>query len=257
MIAAVVLAGGVDRGELAARTGVAHRPLLEVQGRPILLSALAAARGAVSVGEVVLVGPEPVQEAAPEEAVDARAPAGEGLVESIAQGLRAAPPAAEHLLLITGDLPLITAKAVEDFARRSLEARAEVCYPIIPKDSSERTFPGGRRTYVRLREGTFTGGNAVLATRDFLVRSEDLIRRLYASRKNPLKLAGLFGLPFLLGLLTGRLTIARLEARASQIIGGRVAAVISTHAELGFDVDKLEDLELARRAAEHWRGEEG
>ncbi len=158
MIAAIVLAGGVDRGEIAERTGVAHRP----GGRPILLSVLAAARGAASVGEIVLVGPEPVQAAAPEDAVDARAPAGGSLVDSIGHGLAAAPESAEHVLLITGDLPLITGKAVEDFTRRSLEAGAEVCYPIIPKDSCERTFPDGRRTYVRLREGTFTGGNAVV-----------------------------------------------------------------------------------------------
>jgi hypothetical protein len=76
-----------------------------------------------------------------------------------------------------------------------------------------------------------------------------LIGRLYAARKNPLKLAALFGLPFVFGLLTGRLTIRQLEERACAIISGRVAAVISTYAELGFDVDKAEDLEVARRAA--------
>ena len=167
----------------------------------------------------------------------------------IAHGVRAAPATAEHLLLITSDLPLITAKAIDDFVRRSLGSGAEVCYPIIPKDSCERRFPGGRRTYVRLREGTFTGGNAVLTTRIFLERSQALIARLYAARKNPLKLAALFGIPFILGLLTGRLTIPQLEARASAIISGQVAAIISHYPELGFDVDKVEDLELARRVA--------
>ncbi len=33
-------------------------------------------------------------------------------------------------------------------------------------------------------------------------------------------------------------------------MGGRVRAIISTYAELGFDVDKLEDLNLARQVAE-------
>jgi hypothetical protein len=33
------------------------------------------------------------------------------------------------------------------------------------------------------------------------------------------------------------------------MVGAKVAAVISTYPELGFDVDKLADLELARRVA--------
>ncbi len=280
MIAAIVLAGGEDSGELAAQTGIVHRPLLEVGGRPILLTTLAALRGAATVATVTLVGPEPVQAIAPADAVDARAPEGDTFLGSITQGLAAAPASSDHLLVITGDLPLITAEAIDDFVRHSLRSGAEVprsaaadrrlglrlqtavpagglgrcgpsglgiCYPIIPKDSCERRFPGGRRTYVRLREGTFTGGNAVLATRSFLERSQELIARLYAARKNPLKLATLFGLPFIFGLLTGRLTIRQLEDRASAIISGRVAAIISHYPELGFDVDKVEDLEVARR----------
>ncbi len=39
------------------------------------------------------------------------------------------------------------------------------------------------------------------------------------------------------------------EARASAIIGGQVRAIISPHPELGFDVDKLEDLRAAEAAA--------
>jgi len=78
----------------------------------------------------------------------------------------------------------------------------------------------------------------------------ELIDRLYAARKNPVKLAGMFGLGFILGLLLGRLTLRHLEARAGEIVGGRVRAIISTYAELGFDVDKLDDLNLARQVAD-------
>ena len=123
-------------------------------------------------------------------------------------------------------------------------------WSIIPKDSCERRFPEGRRTYVRLRDGTFTGGNGVVLTRQFVAMRGELIGRLYAARKNPVKLAALLGIGILFGLVTGRLRLAQLEARASRLVGGRVAAVISTYPELGFDVDKLEDLNLARRAAE-------
>ncbi len=54
MVDAVVLAGGEDRGEIAAQTGIIHRPLLEVAGRPIITRIMAALRGASAVSRVAL-----------------------------------------------------------------------------------------------------------------------------------------------------------------------------------------------------------
>ena len=250
MIDAVVLAGGVDKGDIAAELGVVHRPLLEVGGRPIIERVLVALRGAAEIGKVVLVAPPPVQAAASEEVVDARVLAGDSYVANMAGGVEATSPGSDHLLIITGDLPLITAAAVDDFVRQSLASDAVLCYAIIPKESSERQFPGGRRTYVRFREGTFTGGNAIVVTRDFVELHRHLLDRLFAVRKSPLKMASLLGVGFVFGLLTHRLTLPRAEARAGAILGARAAAIISAYPELGFDVDKLEDLYLSRRVAE-------
>ncbi|HUU54210.1 MAG TPA: nucleotidyltransferase family protein [Armatimonadota bacterium] len=250
MLDAVVLAGGVDRGEIAEETGVVYRPLLEVGGQSIVQRVLAALRGATSVDRVVLVAPNAVQEVVGEEAVDVRVAAGESFVDNIANGVAAASPEVDSVLIITGDLPLLTPAAVNDLAQQAEAVRADVVYPIIAKDSCERAFPGGKRTYVTLREGTFTGGNGVVMARSFIQERRPLIQQLFAARKNPIKLASMFGLAFIFGLLTHRLTLADLEARAGEIIGGRVAAVISPYAELGFDVDKLADLNLARQVAE-------
>jgi GTP:adenosylcobinamide-phosphate guanylyltransferase len=250
MLDAVVLAGGMDRGELFQATGTACRPLLEVGGRPIVRRVLASLRGAVTVGKVILVAPTPVQEAAGDEAVDRRVIASDSFVENIANGVDAVGLEATSVLIVTGDLPLITSAAINDFCQQALAARADAVYPIIPRESSERAFPGGKRTYVKLREGVFTGGNGMVLARDFVSRRRELIDRLFAARKNPFRLASMFGLGFILGLLTGRLTLPQLEARAGEIIQGRVAAVISSYPELGFDVDKLADLLLARQVVD-------
>lgn len=255
----VVLAGGVDKGELAARTGVRYRPLLEVAGKPILRHVLAALGGTTNIDRVALVAPPPVLEAADELMVDFRIAAGDSFLDNLVNGLARmtcehSHATTDHVLVITGDLPLITAGAIDDFVTRSLSADADVAYPIIPRASCERKFPEGRRTYVRLREGVFTGGNAVVMTRLFAEQSRELIGRLYAYRKNPVKLAMLFGPRFVWGLVSGRLTIPNLERRASAIVGARVRAVVSEFAELGFDVDKLEDLVLAREVAEGMTG---
>jgi len=249
MLDAVVLAGGVDRGEIAAETGIIHRPLLEVGGAPMIQRTLAALRGASSVGEVALVAPEPVQLAVSEDAVDIRVPAGDAFVDNIDRGIQAHAGGTDALLLLSADIPLITSAAINDLAQQALAARADVAYPIIPRESCEREFPGARRTYVTLKDGVYTGGNAVVVKRDFLQLRRELIENLFAARKNPLKLAAMFGLGLIFALVTRRLSLSRAEARVSQIVGGKVAAIISTYPELGFDVDKLEDLNLARRVA--------
>ena len=254
MIDVVVLAGGVDDGEIAAQTGTIHRPLLEVGGKPILQHVLAALGGAPSLDRVALVAPEPVLAIADNLVVDIPVVAGPGILDNLLLGLEALASSArtgavpEHVLVITGDLPLVTAASVEDFLARSLALSADVTYPIIPKAFSEAKFPEGKRTYVRLREGTFTGGNATVMTRAFADNSRDLIARLYEYRKSPVKLAALFGPGFLLKLVLGRLTLPALEARASAIVRGRVRAVVTEFAELGFDVDKMDDLRVAREA---------
>jgi GTP:adenosylcobinamide-phosphate guanylyltransferase len=250
MVDAVVLAGGEDRGEIAAETGILHRPLLEVGGRPIVQRVLAALRGAISVDRVILVAPEPVQRVVGEEAVDVRVDAGDSFVDNILNGVEAAAATVDSVLIISGDLPLISPAAIDDLVHQAEAVRADLTYPIIPKESCERAFPGGRRTYVKVREGVYTGGNGVVAARDFMSLRRELIEGLYQSRKNPVKLATMFGLRFVVGLLLGRLALPQLQERAGKIVAARVAAVISTYAELGFDVDKIADLNIARQVAD-------
>jgi GTP:adenosylcobinamide-phosphate guanylyltransferase len=246
----VVLAGGIEKGELATQTGQPYRPLLEVAGKPILHHVLTALNGSPRVDRVALVAPEPVLQAADELMVDCRVTAGEEFVENMTLGVNSLccehTGGDDHVLIVTSDLPLITPAAITDFVDHAASSHAEVAYPIIPKEASERTFPGGRRTYVRLTDGTFTGGNAVVVTRGFVDRSQELLQQLYSYRKSPVKLARLFGPGFILGLVFGRLSIAGLEQRASAIVEARVSAIVCEYAELGFDVDKLDDLLLAR-----------
>jgi len=250
MIDAVVLAGGVERGEILAHTGIHHRALLMIGGRTIINRIVTALRSASEINRIVLVAPDPVQTAAADDMIDIRVSASDSFVDNIFRGIESTHPGADQVLVLTGDLPFLTPAAIDDFVLRSVASHADVTYSIIPKESCERRFPGAHRTYAHLREDTFTGGNAVVVTRAFVHERCGLIGRLYAARKSPLRLAALLGVRFIIGLLTHRLTLPELEAKASRIVEARVAAIITMHPEIGFDVDKLEDLHLARQMAE-------
>jgi GTP:adenosylcobinamide-phosphate guanylyltransferase len=245
---AVVLAGGEEHGPLREITGLAYRPLIEVGGRLLADRTLEAMRAAQQVERVALVCPEAVARAVAPGLFDATAPAGGGFADNILSGADAL-GAQGRVLVATADLPFLTPGALDDLAARALATDAALVYPVIRRQTCEARFPGASRTYVRLREGTFTGGNVVVADVDVLRRRRDLIRRIFGCRKNPMRLAGVLGLGFVLGLALGRLGLEQIERRGAEILQAPVAALETEYPEIGFDVDKPADLEDARRLA--------
>lgn len=73
------------------------------------------------------------------------------------------------------------------------------------------------------------------------------VERFFALRKSPLRLAAALGADLIWKFLRRRLSIAELEERFATIFSVPGRAVILADAELGTDVDKPIDLELARR----------
>ena len=104
-----------------------------------------------------------------------------------------------------------------------------------------------QRTYVRLREGTFTGGNLALVAPEALRRGRTVIQQAFLMRKKPIKLARLLGFRFILKFVFNRLGLHEIEERAATVLGCTGRAVISPYPEVGIDVDKPSDLELVER----------
>ena len=241
-IIAVVL-GGSDRADpLAKEARVAAKALVPLNGKPMASYVLEALRGSASVSECIYIGTTtPDLRALVTRTLDS----GENLADSLSIGLEAAARVQpERVLAISADLPWLTAETVDTFIRGAVQAAPEaaVIYPIIPKEVVERQFPGQKRTYARLKEGAFTGGNAMLLEPRILPTLLPFVNRAYRGRKNPLSLAGLVGVRFALQLLAGRLRVETLERRISEILTMSVRAFQSQDATLGADVDKLEHL---------------
>jgi hypothetical protein len=73
------------------------------------------------------------------------------------------------------------------------------------------------------------------------------VKRFLDYRKSPLKLAGLLGWTFLIRyLLLKNLKMHELEAKISNMLGIRGAVIVCPWPEVGIDVDKPSDLQLAR-----------
>jgi GTP:adenosylcobinamide-phosphate guanylyltransferase len=238
-ISTVVLGGGNHGDSLAIKAGVAVKGLLEIGGQPMAAHVLQALK-AGGVGRIVYVG-QTVP--ALERLIDIHIPAKGKMLENLQAGLQ--PLLHEpRVLVATADIPLLTPQAVQDVLHR--DSGLGLVYPVVPKHAAEAQFPGGKRTYARLREGTFTGGNLFLLEPRLVGQFLPKLEYVLDNRKNVLRLAAMFGLGALCKLLLGQLTVAELEQTISRILGVPAKALMSEYAEIGFDVDKPEDLVLVK-----------
>lgn len=247
---AVVLAGARNDGALKDVSDAPLEALIEIKGKPMLVYVLEALRNSGRVGRIALVGPEQLtdfEQSTPPDGQPVIGWAGDagGLVANIEQGL--AHLGGEHpVLIVTSDIPLLTSSALNDFIDRCGAAEADVYYPIISRAHSEKRYPGVVRTYAKLADGEFTGGNCALLSPRMVAQHRAVLEQAVAMRKNPLGLARLFGLGLFVKLLLGRLRIRDVEERFRRAFRMRGAAVISPYPEIGLDVDKPADLTLVQ-----------
>jgi molybdopterin-guanine dinucleotide biosynthesis protein A len=245
--AAIVLAGGSPEPALAP--GLPNKAFLPLGGRPLVVRVTQALRQAPSVGRILVVGPTAPLAALLDGSFDL-VPEQPTLMDNVAIAA-ARLPAGDRALVVASDLPLLTGDAVERFLARCT-GDAGCFYPIIPQTAIERAFPTARKTYVQLTDGVFAGGSAMLFDPALLDRVRPLVERLIAGRKKPWLLAQLFGWSTVMKFAAHTLSLAEIEAKAHEITGFAVRAVILDGPELALDVDaeRPENLHALRTALE-------
>lgn len=154
-------------------------------------------------------------------------------------------PENHKIFFVCDDIPLLTPEAINNFLD-SCEAKpeGEIYWAVIRKETCEKQFPEGVRTYGPLADGKFTGGNVSLLTREAIAKTQDMARLLFKHRKNPVKLCSLLGWGFVLKALLHFVTSSDVEKRCTEMMGVNCKAIISDHACIGMDMDKPKDWEL-------------
>ena len=241
---AVVLAGG-PYDELAAKTpGAPNKAFVAIGGIALVERTMRALRSSTSIGKIIAVAPSHFHGHPALALADECRPDGKRIRDSLRSGLDGLPY--DHDVLIsTSDLPVLTAKSVDDFVLRAAERDADLTYGCLEKSVHMAKYPQVPHTWAHLREGTYCGTGFITMRPRIFPSLERFIERLGHARKNPLALARLFGFRVLLRYATRRLSIANAEDRASYVIGARVRAVISPYAEIGVNVDRVSDIALA------------
>jgi GTP:adenosylcobinamide-phosphate guanylyltransferase len=240
---AVILAGGEgDVIDPACR----FKGLLPVAGRPVVEWVVDAFRDAESINDIAVVMPTAEGLGPWVDRVEKLVVSNGVFMENVLAGtssFRMDRP----VLVATGDIPLVTPEAIDEFVADSLATDADFTYPLITREAMEGQYPGSVRTYFRLRSGWHTGGNAMLVNPVLLPAARDLGQRLFDQRKSPAGVLRIAGLGFVARFMLGRLQPEDLGDKIRQLLGGTGAAVMCRHASLAVDVDKPADLVLVER----------
>ncbi|HHX01300.1 MAG TPA: NTP transferase domain-containing protein [Firmicutes bacterium] len=241
---AIVLAGAKNDGKLQEVSSSPYEALILINDKPMVSYVVEALRNSAQVNRIVVVGYAEFKEYMDDGVVLLEC--GQSLVENIEIGMDYL-GAENHVLVVTSDIPMLTSAAVDDFLTRCRDHTQDLFYPIVSKEVNEAVYPGVGRTYVKIKDGTFTGGNMVLVAPKFIQESQQVIHRVVALRKKPFEIVKLLGFRILIKFIFRCLTIAEVERRVKHLFGINAKAVITSYPQIGTDVDKPSDWELAQR----------
>lgn len=238
----LILAGGRCDEVMREATGVENRSELRYGSKTSLEIVMDAVS---SFGRCIVTAEKPVPGTE-------FAPAGTSFIGSVTSGLSKV--TSESFLLCTSDIPCINKGVIGGFLD-ACYPDAELNYPIINIADCERMFPGMKRTTFKLKDGEFTGGNIALINTAAFRRTVPLLERAYEHRKSPLKIgaivgAGVLGSLVMAKVFPGSLTVEALEKSVTKSLNLKVKGVKTSFAEIGADVDSLDQYQAMRKIVE-------
>lgn len=244
LLDAVVLAGRENTGKLQTESSERYEANIEIAGKPMVKYVLDVLQAVPCVSMIHLVGPRDGLSRYEGPKVRVVEP-GSGLFENVKIGLGNA--RTDFVLICASDIPLVTPDIIKRFLADCEASGADFCYPVSSKEDCDRRFPGVKRTYVTLREGTFTGGNIFFVHKPAVSRAWPMVEKMITYRKSPLKMASVLGPRLLLKAILKTASVKELERRVERLLNIKPKAILGADPEIGVDVDKPSDLELCRR----------
>lgn len=239
MVNAVILAGdSEENGVSKALRLIASRYMIEY-----VISSL---RESECVGKIYVVGDENLKEKI-EYLVDGWIKACGGIMENIRHSVEIMGDLETPCIIVTSDIPMVKGEAIRDFVEKCQLESIDLGYPIIDKKLNDQKYPDVKRTYVKLKEGTYTGGNIVYFNPKIVENCTRKAEQLIEYRKNPLKMGRILGFTFLIRLLLGRLPISKVEDKIQKMFDIRGSAILTDYPEIGNDVDKPSDIEFVNK----------
>jgi GTP:adenosylcobinamide-phosphate guanylyltransferase len=248
-IDAVVIAGGVPRpgDPLYPLTQGRAKALLSIAGKPMLQWVLDALDGSPLVRRIAVVGlPADTAGLSAHKELSFLPNAGSmiGNAEAGVKHLLAVDPAIGRALIVSSDIPCLSAEMVAWMINTCQSTEHEIYYGLVAQADMERRFPGSRRSYFTLREGRFCGADLIVVSTALIGHYHPAWHEIVGARKNILRQASIVGFDTLLLMLLRQMSIPEAERRAQTRLGVKGRILLNPYAEAGMDVDKPRQYEL-------------
>jgi len=239
-----IAAGGRVGGAFAAETGTEIKALAPIGASTILERTIAAAAD-IGARRIVVLGNEDIAARCDGRVERVLADSGDGAANMLSC-LQAFVDDEERsaTLLLAGDLPFLDGTTLYRYVQ-AIPART-VALGICTGVEYERHFPGAPQNGVMLGGKRIVNASALLVPFAALEAVARESAAFFNARKAPWRMAMRAGIGILAAHAIGRLTVERIERRASHVLGAEVAAVRNCAPELCFDVDSLEEYRYAR-----------
>jgi len=235
---AVILAGSTKEDKLP------DKAFVKINGKFMISYVIEALRGCDKIDKIAVVGNS--QKLKKVAGIDFIIEQVDNLMDNVLKGVEPFKND-KRVLILTCDIPMLTKEAVCDFIEKSEATGADLCYPIVRKEDNLKKFPEAKRTYARVKEGVFTGGNIFYVNPGIIDRLIEDAKQFIAYRKRPWKLGKLLGGKILFLFLIGRLSISHIEKKVKELFNITGKAIISEYPEIGNDIDKEEDIIMATK----------
>jgi GTP:adenosylcobinamide-phosphate guanylyltransferase len=246
---AIILAGGRDeRDPLASISQGKPKSMLNIAGKPMVQWVLDAVNQSPSINTVCLIGIEEASQLVCSKPLITLPDLG-SLMANIQQGAQTLldlHPEESHIISISADIPAITGEIIEAMIREYSGFDHDIYYSVASREVMEKRYPGSKRTYLKVRDGEFCGGDLNCFSKKAALDPQALWKELIRLRKSPLKQAAMIGLDTLGLMLLRQLTLEDAVRRVCNRLGITGKAIRVPFAEIGMDVDKPFQFEMVQ-----------
>ncbi len=247
----IVLAGGetTQQDPLYPVTADGNKSLTMIAGKPMVQWVLDAISGTPSINNVVVIGVSPKHQVQCSKPIQFLSDSG-SLIENIQQGaalLQKLNPIESHAITISADIPTVTPAIIESMIAKFQPGNVDIHYAVVDRYTMEKRFPDSRRTYIKFKDAEVCGGDLNCVRKSAVLNPDALWRDLIKQRKNPIRQASLIGWWTLILLLLGNLTLDDAVSRVCQKLKIKGNVILSPHAEIGMDVDKIRQFDIVQQ----------
>lgn len=240
----IVLAGG-ERGPLYDTTGFEEKALIPIHGKPMVSWVIDSFRASDRVDQIVVVGSSNLDTLESMQYVRKRVFEGMSLIQNLLLAVtyvkhRLYQGISNHggYVISFCDAVFLTPEIINNTLAQIEAADADIVLHYVERETYELAGIPAKRTYIPVGGKHYTGTTIYYIRRFSKVLSAlPMLGRLRQLRKDPQAMLETLGCP--------EGTLADVEQALGQLLKVKLRILTSTAPELGMDVDKPADLDLA------------